>query len=117
METEILVKKTTDTFSFALLPKDIAHLILSFDKRFKIRKGTLVDVIPFDDPRRDVINRAPRIDPHGHVMLTDNEHYEIHVMVATFDNQVRWTMYKYFKNIDEEEIMEGFVFSMDRIAL
>jgi len=97
------------------LPKEIIFHILSYDKRFTVRKGKVIDIIPYDDVRREVLLRMPRLDRHAHVMLTDNGYYSLHVMVVVHRTKVDWTMYKYFKNIDVEEVMDGVVFSMLRI--
>jgi len=97
------------------LPKEIIFHILSYDKRFKIRKNKLIHIIPYDDPRRHVLLQMPGLDHHAHVMLTDNGYYSLHVMVVVHRTKVDWTMYKYFKNIDVEEVMDGVVFSMLRV--
>jgi hypothetical protein len=99
---------------FASLPKELVHQVLSYNKNFKIRKGRVVDIIPYDDPRRAVLNTMPRVDRYGHSMLADTAKYELHLRVVVFPSHVRWTFYKYFKNIDEEEVMDGVVFSMQR---
>ena len=88
--------------------------MLSYNKHFKIRKGKVVNVIPYDDPRRTLLAAVPRVDRYGHSMLADNAKYELHLRVVVFPSHVRWTFYKYFKNIDEEEVMDGVVFSMER---
>ena len=97
------------------LPKDIIFHIISYDKRFKIRKNKLIDIIPYDDQRRQILLQLPRLDRNAHAMLTDNDIYSLHVMVVVHRTKVDWTMYKYFKNIDVEEVMDGVVFSMLRI--
>jgi hypothetical protein len=96
------------------LPKEIVLRILQYDKHFKVRKGTLVNTIPYDDPRRETLLLIPQKNVNGRVMLSDNDKYELHVMVVSTEKEVRWTMYKYFKNIYEEEVMDGVVFSMGR---
>ena len=90
------------------------HHTLSYNKHFKVRKGKVVNVIPYDDPRRAVLTTMPRVDRYGHIMLAETAKYELHVRVIAFPCHVRWTLYKYFKNIDEEEVMDGVVFSMER---
>ena len=98
------------------LPKEIIYSILQYDNRFKIRKGKLHTVVPDDDPRREVLQTIPMIDRFGHVWLTDTDKYELHLISTTSEKDVRWTMYKYFKDIDEEEVMDGVVFSMVRCS-
>ena len=103
---------------FSTLPKELVHHIVSYDKHFKVRKGKIRSVIPHDDPRRLVLTDIPRIDEIGHVMLVDNPQYELHAAVDSSGAYVRWTMYKYYKNVDdtdeEESLMDGVVFSMER---
>jgi len=100
-----------------LFPIEIVAHILSYDKRFKMRKGKLVDIIPYDDPRRSVLTTLPRVNFFGHVLLAETDTYEFHIRVNTSKTHVRWTFYKYFKNENEEEadvLMDGVVFSMER---
>lgn len=99
---------------FASLPKELVHHVLSYNKHFKIRKGKLVDIIPYDDPRRAVVSTMPRVDRYGHSMLADTAKYELHLRVVVFPSHVRWTFYKYLKNFEDEEVMDGVVFSMQR---
>ena len=103
---------------FSKLPKELVYHIISYDKHFKLRKGKLASIIAFDDPRRSVLTEIPRIDDIGHVMLVDNPKYELHAAVDSSGGYVRWTMYKYYKNLDdtdeEESLMDGVVFSMER---
>ena len=100
---------------FVFLPKELVRHVLSYNKHFKIRKGEIVDVIPYDDPRRTLLAAMPRVDRYGHSMLADTAKYELHLRVVVFPSHVRWTFYKYFKNVDEEDdLMDGVVFSMER---
>jgi hypothetical protein len=99
---------------FVSLPKELVHHVLSYSKHFKIRKGILFNIIPYDDPRRAALTTIPKVDRYGHSMLADTAKYELHLRVVVFPSHVRWTFYKYFKNIDEEEVMDGVVFSMQR---
>jgi hypothetical protein len=99
---------------FAKLPKEIVHHIVSYDKRFKVRKGRVVDIIPYDDGRRSILATIPPIDCEGHVFLSDSNDYEVHTKVDISGGFVYWTLYKYYKTMDEDEecFMDGIVFSM-----
>jgi hypothetical protein len=96
------------------LPKDVIYHILSFNDQFKVRKGKLVQIIPSNDPRRAVLERIPLITPFGHIQLSNTRTYVMYIMVSVSSTDVRWTLYKYFKNTEEDDVMEGVVFSMDR---
>jgi hypothetical protein len=47
--------------TFKALPLDVVKYCLTFDQRFQIRKGEIVQRIPKDDPRYNVLNDKPII--------------------------------------------------------
>ena len=100
-----------------LFPKDVVNHILSFTKHFKVRKGKLVQLIPYDDPRRSVLRKLPRIDQNAHVLLKrpEGKFYEWHVMVDVMSEHVKWSLIKFFVvETMDEDLMDGVVFLMAR---
>ena len=102
----------------ARLPLDVIKEVLSYDKRFKLRNNELVQLIPFDDERRAVLEQMPKIC-RGHVCLFRDpvKNVELHIMVVLSNGNVHWNFYKYTTvnfGDDPEEIMDGVVFSMAR---
>jgi hypothetical protein len=46
---------------FKSLPLDVVKYCLTFDKRFQIRKGEIIQRIPKDDPRYSILKEKPCI--------------------------------------------------------
>ena len=99
------------------IPKEVVYHILSFTKHFKVRKGKLVQVIPYDDPRRALLRTLPRIDQNAHVLLKRPEgmYYEWHVLVDVMTQHVKWSLIKFYVvETMDDDLMDGVVFLMAR---
>jgi hypothetical protein len=99
------------------IPKEVVYHILSFTKHFKVRKGKLVQVIPYDDPRRALLRTLPRIDQNAHVLLKRPEgmYYEWHVLVDVMAQHVKWSLVKFYVvETMDDDLMDGVVFLMAR---
>ena len=101
-----------------ILPKEVVYHIMTYTKHFKVRKGKLVQIIPYDDPRRALLRTLPRIDRNAHVLLNRPEgmYYEWHIIVEVLVNHVKWSLVKFYivDTFDNDELMDGVVFLMAR---
>jgi hypothetical protein len=99
-------------------PKEVVYHILTFTKHFKVRKGKLVQLIPYDDPRRALLRTLPRIDNNAHVLLKrpEGKYFEWHVVVDVLAEHVKWSLIKFYvvDTFDNEDLMDGVVFLMAR---
>lgn len=64
---------TTPAARWDILPKDIVASIIAFEGSIKLRNGIWMTQISHDDPRRDIVNRHPKLavysdrDQHLHL--------------------------------------------------
>jgi hypothetical protein len=103
---------------FLDLPNELIGHILSYTEHFKFRKGEIVQIIPEDDPRREMMRNIPKIDSLSHVaLIVQDKIYDFHIMVTVLPTAVHWNLYKYYfswQMYDVYDIMDGVVFSMER---
>jgi hypothetical protein len=73
------------------LPIDIVRHILTYDKRFTIRKNILTQIIPRDDERFTMLVNRKRIE-NQHVVIKKPHEYSVHMDVVPCKNYFIWRM-------------------------
>jgi hypothetical protein len=73
------------------LPIDVVRHILTYDKRFTIRKNILTQIIPRDDYRFTMLLNRNRIE-NQHVVIKKPDEYSVYIDVVPCKNYFIWRM-------------------------
>jgi hypothetical protein len=75
------------------LPIDIVRHIITYDKRFTIRKNKLIQIIPRDDYRIATVLTKKLINiKYNHVLIQKTDEYSVYIDVIPCKDYFIWRM-------------------------
>lgn len=73
------------------LPMDVINHILSYNKHFRIRKGKIVNIIPKDDERINILMTIP-IFKTNYIFIKKEGHYDVYIDSVPCRDYFIWRM-------------------------